>query len=86
MSNNLSSDNEAFINDAIARGEYRDRADVIDAGVAMLRRHEQLLARIDEGRRQLDEGEYVDFDDQGLSDLAQQLKVRARNAADGKIA
>jgi Arc/MetJ-type ribon-helix-helix transcriptional regulator len=84
MSNNLSSDNEAFINDAIARGAYRDRADVIDAGVDMLRRHEQLLARIDEGRRQLDEGEYVDFDDEGLKDLPEELKVRARNAAGGK--
>ena len=84
MSTNLSSDNEAFIVEVIASGSYRDRADVLDAGVAMLRRHQQLLARIDEGRRQLDEGEYVEFDDDGLREFAEQLKQRARSASESK--
>jgi putative addiction module CopG family antidote len=84
MSINLSSDNEAFIDQAIARGTYRDRTDVIDAGVEMLRRHEQLLARLDEGRRQLDEGEFVEFDEAGLKQFFEQLKERARRAAEAK--
>ena len=77
----LSTDNEAFIADAVARGVYRSRDEAIDAGVDMLRRHELLLARIDEGRRQLDEGEYLDYDEAGLKELAEELKVRARSAA-----
>jgi putative addiction module CopG family antidote len=84
MSINLSSDNEAFIDQAIARGAYRDRVDVIDAGVEMLRRHEQLLARLAEGRRQLNEGEYVEFDEVGLKQFFEQLKERAHRAAEAK--
>lgn len=80
MSTHLSSDNEAFIADVIARGSFRDRDDVLDAGVAMLRRHQELLARIDEGRRQLDEGEYVEFDDDGLMEFKEHLKQIARTA------
>ena len=84
MSTNLSSDNEAFIVEALGRGIYRDRTDVLEAGVAMLRRREQLLARLDESRRQLDEGDYVEFDDDGLKALAKQLKEHARRASESK--
>jgi Arc/MetJ-type ribon-helix-helix transcriptional regulator len=82
MSTNLSSDNEAFIVEAVSRGIYRDRTDVLEAGVAMLRRREQLLAMLDESRRQLDEGEYVEFDEDGLKEFAEQLKERARRASE----
>lgn len=84
MSSDISTDSEAYIADAIARGVYRNRADVIDAGLAMLRRHESLLAWIDEGRRQLDEGEYVELDDDGLKELMERLKERARLASKSK--
>ncbi len=83
MLTNLSGDNEAFIVDAIARGAFRSRDEVIDAGVAMLRRHEQLLDYLKEGRRQLDEGEYVEFDQEGLKQFFEQLKQKARCAAKG---
>lgn len=81
---NLSSDNEAFITAAVARGAFRSRAEVIDAGVEMLRKHDELLARLDEGRRQLDDGEYVEFDEAGLKEFFEQLKERARHAASGR--
>jgi Arc/MetJ-type ribon-helix-helix transcriptional regulator len=83
MSADLSNDNDAYINDAIARGAFRDRNEALDAGVDMLRRRAQLLARIDEGRRQLDDGEYVEFDEAGLRQFFEQLKDRARSAAKG---
>ncbi len=41
-----------------------------------------LLDRIDEGRRQLDEGEYTDYGDSSLGQRFRELKVRARKAAD----
>jgi hypothetical protein len=47
MSTDLSNDNDAYINDAIARGAFRDRNEALDAGVDMLRRRAQLLARIE---------------------------------------
>jgi len=80
MSTTLSNDNEAYIVDAIARGAFGTRDEVIDAGVDMLRKHELLVARLNEGRRQLDEGEYVEFDEPGLKQFFEQLKERARAA------
>jgi Arc/MetJ-type ribon-helix-helix transcriptional regulator len=84
MLQNLSQENEAFIDAAVASGLYQDRGAAIEAGVSMLRRREQLLARLDESRRQLDEGDYVEFDDDGLKDLVEQLKERARRASESK--
>ena len=39
-----------------------------------------LLARIDEGRRQLDAGEYTEYDDETLRTLFDELGQRAREA------
>jgi Arc/MetJ-type ribon-helix-helix transcriptional regulator len=83
MSSSLSSDSEAFIADAIARGAYRTREEVLEAGVELLRRPDPLLELLKEGRRQFDKGEYVDFDEDGLKELGEQLKERARRAARG---
>ena len=84
MSSSLSSDSEAFIADAIARGAYRTREEVLEAGVDLLRHPDPLLKRIEEGRRQLDEGEYVEFDDEGLKQFFGQLLDRAAERANGK--
>jgi Arc/MetJ-type ribon-helix-helix transcriptional regulator len=81
MSIPLSSTNEAFIVDAIARGTYRTRDEAIEAGVDLLRRRDQLLARIDEGRRQLDQGDFVEYDEVGLRELGERLKDIARRSA-----
>ena len=79
----LSADSESFIQREIALGAYRDRADAIEAGVELLRRQKALLDRLDEGRRQLDEGEYVEFDREGLHQFFEGLKERARQRAKG---
>ena len=38
-----------------------------DAGIALLRRRKELLARNDEGRRQVDEGDFRDYDEEAKS-------------------
>jgi len=38
---------------------------------------QELIDRLDEGRRQLDEGEYVEFDEEGLHQYFQGLIQRA---------
>jgi putative addiction module CopG family antidote len=73
----LSAQNEEFIACEIAEGRYRSRSDVLNASVEALRR-QALLAMIDEGRRQLDEGEYTDYDQEGLRKRFDELKERAR--------
>ena len=80
----LSQDSESFIQRQVATGAYRDRTDAIEAGVELLRRRDALIARLTESRRQLDEGEYVEFDQEGLRQFFEGLKERARRRAEAK--
>jgi Arc/MetJ-type ribon-helix-helix transcriptional regulator len=73
MARNLSPQVESFIQQEVALGTYRSRNDAIEAGVELLRQRKALLDRLDEGRRQLDEGEYEVYDDEGLRQLFEQL-------------
>jgi Arc/MetJ-type ribon-helix-helix transcriptional regulator len=82
VSTDVSPENERYIQSLIERGSFRDRAEVLDAGVGLLRLRGELLERIDEGRRQLNEGEYTDYDDTSLSQRFRELKETARKAAE----
>jgi Arc/MetJ-type ribon-helix-helix transcriptional regulator len=84
MSSELSSDSESFIQQQVALGVYRNRTDAIEAGVELLRQHKALLDRLDEGRQELDAGEYVEFDREGLRQFFENLKTRARRRAEAK--
>jgi Arc/MetJ-type ribon-helix-helix transcriptional regulator len=79
MSNELSPDTESFIAGEVAMGAYPSRQDALEAGVALLKKRRELLEKLDEGQRQLDNGEYVDFDEEGLRQFFEGLKERARS-------
>lgn len=79
MSSELSSDNEMFIQQQVALGAYPDRDSAIDAGVELLRRRKRLMDRLAESRRQLDEGEYEEYDQEGLRQLFVELIARAES-------
>jgi len=78
MSADISPENERFIETQIAGGAFQTRGEALDAAVDILRLRKELLDRIDEGRRQLDAGEYVEYDDEGLRKRFDELKARAR--------
>ncbi len=80
----LSHDSESFIQQQIALGTYRDRSDAIEAGVELLRQRKWLLDRLAESQRQIRDGEYVDFDEEGLRQLFEHLKERATRRAEAK--
>ena len=80
MASELSSVNESFIQEQVAIGAFRDRTDAIEAGIELLRQRQELLDHLDEGRRQLDEGDYVEFDREGLRKFFEGLKERARRS------
>jgi Arc/MetJ-type ribon-helix-helix transcriptional regulator len=80
----LSSDNQSFIDQQVAMGAFRDRAEAIDAGVELLRKRQELLDLLDERRRQVDNGEYVDFDREGLRLFFEGLKLRACRASEAR--
>ncbi len=74
----ISPENEQFIQQQIKAGVFRTRTDAIDSGVELLRRRTELLDRIDWGRRQLDQGDYHDYDAESLQQRFEQLKHRAQ--------
>ena len=74
----LSHENERFIEKQIANGSYSDRTEVLNDAVALLQQRQLTLAKIDEGTRQLQDGEYTEYDDDSLRERFQQLKDRAR--------
>jgi len=64
MRSGISPENEALLQRRVALGKTRGQ--VIDQGLTLLRSRQKLLPRLDEGRRQLDEGEYTEYDDREL--------------------
>jgi Arc/MetJ-type ribon-helix-helix transcriptional regulator len=84
MASELSSDTESFIQQEIALGAFESREDAIEAGIAMLKRRRELMNRLAESRRQLDEGEYFEYDEEGLRQLFEELIARAENKQSNK--
>lgn len=76
MAADLTPENEKFIAEQVAQGTYESREDALDAGVELLRKHNQLVDRLTESRRQLDAGEYTDYDDESLTARFDELKRR----------
>jgi putative addiction module CopG family antidote len=76
MNAQLTSENEQFIQEQIAAGRYVSPDEVVNAGLEMLRKRQALLSFIDEGRRQLDEGEYTEYDEDGLRRRFEELQER----------
>lgn len=79
MASELSSDTESFIQQEIALGAFQSREDAIEAGIAMLKGRRELMNRLAESRRQLDEGESFEYDNEGLRQLFEELIARAEN-------
>lgn len=76
----LSPDRESFIQTQIATGVFKDRTDALEAGVDLLRSRQALIDRLTESRRQLDNGESIEYDDDGLNRLFEELIARAENS------
>jgi Arc/MetJ-type ribon-helix-helix transcriptional regulator len=77
MATELPPDAESFIQQEIALGAFQSREDLLGAGVALLKQRRDLINRLAESRRQLDEGEYVDYDEEGLHQLFEELIAQA---------
>ena len=61
MATDLSPKNEQFIQQAVACGTFPDRGRALDEAVELLKRRQELLDHIDEGTRQLREGEGIEL-------------------------
>jgi len=61
MSTDLSPNNEQFIEQVVAHGDFHDRGQALDQAVELLRRRQELLNHIDEGTKQLRKGEGIEL-------------------------
>jgi Arc/MetJ-type ribon-helix-helix transcriptional regulator len=82
MASELSPATESFIQQEVAKGNFQSRQEAIEAGVTMLRRRHELMSRLSESRRQLDEGEYSEYDDEALRELFDLLIARPETKAE----
>lgn len=81
MANDLSPENEKFIQVQVSTGAFASRDAAIDAGIDLLRKHDGLVNRIQESRRQLDAGEFTEYDEESLKVRFGQLRAKAENTA-----
>lgn len=84
MATELSPQNERFIEQQIADGVFHNRAEALDASVELLKQRNQLVDRLKESRRQLDEGEFTEYDRPALRQLFETLKERPAMFARGE--
>ena len=78
MSNEISQENEHFIQQVIEKGAYRDRTEVLDEAVELLKERRELLEHLDIGTQQLRNGEQTDFNDETLRELFDDIQTRGR--------
>jgi predicted transcriptional regulator len=80
MSIEISADNERYLQQLVARGIYRDRAEAIDEAVELLKRRDQLRIDVRAGIEQADRGELLDAESvfQRLLARAHQIETSAR--------
>ena len=80
MSDTLSPENEDFIQSAIRRGDYRDRGEVLDEAMELLRKRDELRRDIQQGVDELDRGDRIEGEEvfRELEDKAHQAIDRLR--------
>ena len=83
MANDISRENEDFIEQEVSEGTFRDRNEAIDTAIGLLRQRKSLTARLTNSRRQLDNGECVELDSAGLRQLFDDLKTKVTEHSPG---
>ena len=82
MNISLTPELEQLVNDKVGTGMYQTASEVIREGLRLLRerdhRLEALRRDIRAGFEAVERGEYTDFDERNLHELAKRLKARGR--------
>jgi len=94
MQVDLPSDLRAFVDAQLASGQYTSVDDVVAGALTLLRDAERLRAEklealrveVDKGLKELERGEYEEFDDDSLWRLCEQIKKRGRKRLAQQVA
>jgi Arc/MetJ-type ribon-helix-helix transcriptional regulator len=62
----LTPENEAFLECLVVARDFPSRGDALNAAVNLLRRKTAIVEKIRRGLKQLDDGQYTEFDEAGL--------------------
>ena len=81
MIRKIPDDVQAEIDARVASGQYKDEETVLREGVEMLRKRDALVERLQESRRQLDNGELTEYNDASLAARLEELKRKAAEAS-----
>jgi putative addiction module CopG family antidote len=75
-----------FVEELIHAGSFHDPTEVVGEALRALKRQEQLRHAIRSGIEELDNGEYIEYDDTSLAQFVQDIKEleKARYACKGK--
>ncbi len=74
----LTQENKQFMEDALAQGLYPSRDELFNDALRSLQLEREWRRHAEEGARQLQSGEYTDFDDESLAEYFEGVKRRGR--------
>ena len=79
MSVDLSPTNEQFLDEAVKEGRYAHRKDALNEAVDLLRKRDQLIRDVNEGIRELRNGEGIELaNDEELRQFMDDIKAYGR--------
>ena len=77
----LTDENEQFVEEALAQGQYRSPDELLNEALSQLREYRELMCHIEEGTQQLRDGRYIEVDEAGLRAFFDDVKSRSRARA-----
>jgi putative addiction module CopG family antidote len=66
-----------FVQEAIAAGRFQSESAMVGEALKLLLRRERELKLVEEGLDELDRGEYLEFDDDGLRQFLKEAQEQA---------
>jgi Arc/MetJ-type ribon-helix-helix transcriptional regulator len=69
----LSPENVAFLQSQVAAGRFDSGDSALNAAVGLLKKRSELLAKIDRSVEQLDNGQCIELDEEGLEKFFNEL-------------
>lgn len=73
MQFDLSPENLQFLQDQVGAGEFATGTEALNAAVDALKRQADMRAKVRRGLQQLDNGQYVELDEEGMDHFFQDL-------------
>ena len=88
MNISLTPELEQLVNDKVKTGMYQTASEVIREGLRLLRERDQRLEALRRdvrtGFEAVERGEYTDFDESNVKQLAERVKARGRKRLEGE--